>query len=347
MHMDTSRFDEDLRLIHAIKSDQSDEAFEALYRKYYKLVLFIANRECANDSDAQDILQETFIEIKKSITHLRNPQYFRLWLYRVVNSKCKDLFRSRKVVWVDSDNDFVQNYIREEHRDALPDTHMKFSSDQDVMMHLIDELPHRQRIVLFMYYLEQRSIKEIAEILEIPEGTVKSRMSTAKVALKGKIEQYEHQEQVKLSFHSLDILLAQVLYASAKKVGGAAVPLGWKFSRQFRLQSFGKEAMWITVSLAVAGTITLGYRMQNVDQGIANQPFREVNHEGRMLSTSTDAYFYLLGRACCEEEIEQMDLEELKRLQNVYESIKEEKGYHYRLLEKMGWVDAFERRMDM
>ena len=209
--MNDISYAEDARLIAAIQNqDHEQEAFEALYRKYYKLVLFIANKECANESDAQDILQETFIEIKKSIPKLRKPQYFRLWLYRVVNSKCKDLFRNRKMTLMDSDHEMIRNYVKEERREASGDAQMKYHCDQDVILGMIDELPHGQRIVLMMYYLEQCSIKEIAQLLEIPQGTVKSRMSTGKAALKSKIAQYEQREQIKLSFHSLDALLASV-----------------------------------------------------------------------------------------------------------------------------------------
>ncbi len=343
--MNEKSYDEDAKLIFAIQSDVQDEAaFEALYQKYYKLVLFIANRECANESDAQDILQETFIEIRKSILKLKNPRYFRLWLYRVVNSKCKDLFRSRKFSFVDSDNEYIQDNIREERREALPDTHMKFTSDQNVMMALINELPQRQRIVLMMYYLEQCSIKEIAQILNIPEGTVKSRMSNAKAVLKGKIELYEKREQTKLSFYSLDAMLAQALFAGAKHTGAFRLPIRRKFPWNLKSNPHVTQAV-IAISCAmVVGIVGMGNVRFNEDAPKEN-PFHAVNHEGKMLSTSTEAYFYLLGRACCAEEIGRMNAEELKQLEGIYQSLKEEDGYHYLLLNQMGWVSAYEARV--
>lgn len=343
--MSGTSYDEDAKLIYAIQNDMGDEAaFEALYHKYYKLVLFIANRECANESDAQDILQETFIEIRKSILKLKNPRYFRLWLYRVVNSKCKDLYRSRKYVFADSDNEYIQNNVREERKDAVPESHMKFTSDQDVMMALIDELPHGQQIVLMMYYLEQCSIKEIAQILDIPEGTVKSRMANAKTALKGKIERYERQEQTKLSFYSLDALLAHVFYVGAKQAGAAAVPIRGKITWKLKSKPHMMQGVAAIGCAVAVSAVAIGYAYSN-ENVPKEQTFHAVNQEGRVLSTSTEAYFYLLAKACCAEEIERMSEEELIRLQAVYQSIKEENGYHYRLLKEMGWVSAYETRV--
>ncbi len=344
--MKESSYDEDVRLIHAIQDDElGEEAFEALYRKYYKLVLFIANRECTNESDAQDVLQETFIEIRKSIKHLKKPKYFRLWLYRVVNSKCKDLFRSRKFSLVDSDNDYIRNNIREEHREAIPDMQMKFSSDRDVMMSLIDELPQRQRIVLMMYYLEQCSIKEIAQVLEIPEGTVKSRISTAKTSLKEKIEKYEQQEQVKLSFYSIDVLLAQALLIGAQKACGKALPFPKKLSWKMRPYSHLAQGLLISSCLV---TVVCGvfYSLQDYEDSLQGHSFQAVHYEDRILSTSTEAYFYLLSKACCEDEINRMSIEDLNGIQAAYQSIKEENSYHYQLLKDMGWVKAYEARIN-
>ncbi len=344
--MKKSSYDEDVRLIHAIQNDEGgEEAFEELYRKYYKLVLFIANRECANESDAQDVLQETFIEIRKSIPHLKNPQYFRLWLYRVVNSKCKDLFRSRKFSCIDSDNDYIQNSVREERREAIPEMQMKFTSDQDVMMALIDELPHRQRIVLMMFYLEQCSIKEIAKILEIPEGTVKSRISTAKSTLKEKIEKYEKQEHIKLSFYSMDALLAQVLLIGAQQICGITWPkqkLSWRMHSHSSLV----QGMIITSCVSVAAVCGVSYLLQDHEKTTQSHPFQVVQYDDRTLNNSTEAYFYLLSRACCAEEINRMSMEELTHLRSAYESIKEENSYHYQLLQDMGWVKAYEMRMN-
>lgn len=344
--MNKSSYDEDVKLIQAIQNDEGgEEAFEALYRKYYKLVLFIANRECANESDAQDVLQETFIEIRKSIPRLKNPQYFRLWLYRVVNSKCKDLFRSRKFSYVDSDNDYIQNSIREERRDAIPEMQMKFTSDQDVMMALIDELPHRQRIVLMMFYLEQCSIKEIAKVLEIPEGTVKSRISTAKATLKEKIQKYEKQEHIKLSFYSIDALIAQVLLVKASQVCAVAWPkqkLSWKMRSHSHLIQGALAASCVAVS-TVCG---VSYLLQDQEEAVQTQPFQAVQYEDRELTNSTQAYFYLLTKACCAEEIERMSREDLIHLQSAYESIKAENSYHYQLLYERGWVRAYEARMN-
>ncbi|MCI9312808.1 MAG: sigma-70 family RNA polymerase sigma factor [Erysipelotrichaceae bacterium] len=343
--MNDISYAEDARLIAAIQNqDHEQEAFEALYRKYYKLVLFIANKECANESDAQDILQETFIEIKKSIPKLRKPQYFRLWLYRVVNSKCKDLFRNRKMTLMDSDHEMIRNYVTEERREASGDAQMKYHCDQDVILGMIDELPHGQRIVLMMYYLEQCSIKEIAQLLEIPQGTVKSRMSTGKAALKSKIAQYEQREQIKLSFHSLDALLASV-FVKAIQTSGIALPLGKPTKLHFSVQTHWMQGIAAVSCVTVLSLGMFAYGMERQASAAPDYVAAEENVQNTGI-TSTQAYFYLLARACCEDEILRMDLQELKQLEGAYRAIVREHAYHYELLKERGWIDAYERRIN-
>lgn len=340
-------------LIKRMQADDED-AFTEIYHRYHKLVFFVANRSVRNEADAMDIAQETFLEIKRSIHSLRNPSYFRLWVYRIIHSKCNNLFRSNKFSIVDVDGDFVQNIAQEERIEFNPNKQMKFLNDQDVLLHLMDALPYNQKMVLILFYMEQLSIKEIAHIMSTPEGTIKSRMSTAKVSLKQKIENYEESSGIKLTFHSLDQALPMALSAGLTAIqvpsaitAGMSLPHG--ASHLFGAVAT-KTAIITTCSVvAVTGgglAIYSNYQnKQTATPTIAKQAFSPSTFDGKQLNTPKDAYFYLLSKACCKEEIQVMKKEDIETLQPIYTNLKKENGYHYQLLQNSGWKDAFEEKL--
>lgn len=180
-----------------------DEAFAKLYRKYHNLVYFVAYKMCQNESDAQDILQETFIEIRRSLKNLRNPQFFRLWLYRVIDSKCKKLYRQNKYSLTDIEQDHIQNSFLERKQQHLPADTARFQNDQELLLHMVEELPYDQKFAIILYYFEQMTTLEISEVLDVPEGTIKSRLSVARTSLRKKVTAYENREHIKLDFHDL------------------------------------------------------------------------------------------------------------------------------------------------
>lgn len=333
----------DEELIHFIQEnmDTCNDAFQELYRRYHRLAYAVAKRTLSNDSDAEDVLQETFIEIKRSIDQLKNPQYFRLWMYRIVSNKCKNLYRKRKFSLVDSENEYVHNLIRDERQDVNPDREMKFSSDRDMLLQFMHELPSGQSLVLKLFYLEQRSIKEISEYLKLPEGTVKSRMSSGKTSLKQKIIRYERMENTKLSFHSLDeAIMAALLYETVKPMG--ILPF-WKSKLLSHKAVVG--AMVGGVAICCSVLLLSGFHEKDVEAAASS--FQEMQVDGIVLDSYSDAYFYLLRRACCAQDIAQMKLEDLTKLKDVYELLKISDGYHYHLLKEKGWTKAFEERVQM
>ena len=69
----------DEELVQMLQND-SEEAFNLLYQRYVKLVYYIAYRFCKNDADSQDIVQETFMQVKRMIRNINNPALFKFWL---------------------------------------------------------------------------------------------------------------------------------------------------------------------------------------------------------------------------------------------------------------------------
>ena len=130
-----------------------------------------------NDSDCGDAVQETILKAYEKLPTLKKEKYFRTWITKILINECNGILRKRK------------NIIPyEEYMDNMRLT------EEDRYSHLymaIMELPEDLRILVTLYYLEEFSQKEISEALDIPEGTIKSRLSRAREFLKAQLSDEE------------------------------------------------------------------------------------------------------------------------------------------------------------
>ena len=119
-----------------------------------------------NRADAEDVLQETCLAAFQGFPRLQNKASFLPWILGIARRKCADWYR-------------VQAKNKTVLMDHLPDQ-AEFASDDSAVNETLEMLPERDRLMLRLFYQEMLSQKQISEQLHIPEGTVKSRMSTAK-----------------------------------------------------------------------------------------------------------------------------------------------------------------------
>lgn len=136
---------------------------------------------CKSRADADDLFQDTWIKAMKNYSKYDNTLPFDKWLFAIcVNTYKNNLklaFNRKKLLF---SNDEEKNYFL----NSIPDVTSE-NSDDYIMLHTaIQELNKNQRIIISLFYFKDYSIKEISEILKIPEGTVKSRLHLAKSALK-------------------------------------------------------------------------------------------------------------------------------------------------------------------
>lgn len=119
-----------------------------------------------NRADAEDVLQETCLAAFQGFSRLQNKASFLPWILGIARRKCAAWYR-------------VQAKDKAVLMDHLPDQ-AEFASDDSAVNETLEMLPERDRLMLRLFYQEMLSQKQISEQLHIPEGTVKSRMSTAK-----------------------------------------------------------------------------------------------------------------------------------------------------------------------
>lgn len=126
-----------------------------------------------NQSDAEDIAQEVFISLLKSAPAFESAEHQKAWLLRCTINRCKSQFRS---AW---------------HRrtTAMDETlSVPFSSEENLVLQAVNELPAKYRSVMLLYYIEGYSTAETAEILGLKQNTVLSQMARARAALKKKLK---------------------------------------------------------------------------------------------------------------------------------------------------------------
>ncbi|WP_169977582.1 RNA polymerase sigma factor [Tautonia rosea] len=165
------------------------DAFEALARRWHRRLIAHAYRRTAHLEGAAEAAQEAWLAIIRGLPRLNDPSRFPGWAYRIVDHKAVDWLRRRRRQR--SLDDRLQAHP--EVIDPNPQTRTPEAEEPpdavDQLRHALNDLPSDQRLLLALSYTDGRSVRDIAELLRIPEGTVKSRLFHARQHLKRLMEQ--------------------------------------------------------------------------------------------------------------------------------------------------------------
>jgi RNA polymerase sigma factor (sigma-70 family) len=183
----------------ASSADKSDEelaraycegdasSFEELVRRYMKPMFNFAYRMLGSYSDADDVAQDTFVQVFKSLPTARLDLPFKPWLYVIGRNKCLDFLKRRRPVSFSALDDpdgsgSVVDAIAD--REPLPDEMLEHADLQRILREAIGRLPERYRTVVSLRYGADLTFAEIAEALSLPENTVKTHFQRAKAVLR-------------------------------------------------------------------------------------------------------------------------------------------------------------------
>ena len=175
----------------------NQQAITALYNLSYKPAYAVAFKMTGNEDDAFDVLQDAYIKAFNSLDQLNDPSGFIPWFNKITANKCRDFLRSKKNVIMFSDmeydngEDSFELEFEDESTAFQPEERADYSDTKRLVAEMLDNLPADQKMVLLMYYVQEMSIKEIAEALDISENTVKSRMSYGKKKMRAQAEDME------------------------------------------------------------------------------------------------------------------------------------------------------------
>jgi RNA polymerase sigma-70 factor (ECF subfamily) len=145
------------------------EALETLL-KGVQPVLFKYIRRLVGADSAEDILQDVFLEICRHLRALQEPQFFRAWAYRISTRASFRFLRSRRL-WLDRHEEEIQ-------LDELPTYEEKDAAFLRAELHsLLDTISPASRAVMVLHYFEDLTLQEVAAILQLGPGTVRSRLA--------------------------------------------------------------------------------------------------------------------------------------------------------------------------
>ncbi|BCW99676.1 MAG: sigma-70 family RNA polymerase sigma factor [Armatimonadota bacterium] len=169
------------------------EAFDELVRLYERRIFNFALRLSGNHHDAEDITVETFIRVFNAIANFRGDATFSTWLFRIAHNVFLDMRKKERAHPHTSLQDVLELDESEVTRQVedpapLPERMAEDAELSQILRRAIDELPDYQKTMVLLYHTQNKSYEEIAEIMHLPIGTVKSRLNRARIALKSKLE---------------------------------------------------------------------------------------------------------------------------------------------------------------
>ncbi len=178
----TAEKEQQITDIELVKRSQrgDTEAFSELVRKYQTVVYNLAYRFMRDRNLAEDMAQEAFVKAYKHLSGFRGDCAFATWLYRVTCTVCiTELNRRKKRSEVEFEPNIYETGYEEKHSDK---------EIAEKIRECVTHLPPKYATVITLYYLNGMSYEEIAEIMDIPVGTLKTWMFRARKQLKKIVE---------------------------------------------------------------------------------------------------------------------------------------------------------------
>ena len=168
-----------------------EAAFTALVRKYQKGVHALAWRKVGDFHIAEEITQDTFLQVHKKLTTLQNPNQFAGWLYVITNRMCIRWFKNKKPTMLslekisraEVDKSSYKHYVSEQRETEAAERRY------EIVKELLKKLPESERTVVTLHYLGEMTAKEIGNFLGVSANTIKSRLQRARKRLQARNEE--------------------------------------------------------------------------------------------------------------------------------------------------------------
>ncbi|MDP4086115.1 MAG: RNA polymerase sigma factor SigW [Bacillota bacterium] len=163
-------------------------AFGEVVEIYKNKVYLLCYRMLGNSHEAEDIAQEAFIRAFVNIKSYKQEFKFSTWLFRIATNLCIDRLRKKKPdFYLDAEVEGTEGltmYSQVPSNTQLPENELESLELQDTVQKGILNLPEKYRTVIILKYIEDLSLNEISEILDMPLGTVKTRIHRGREALR-------------------------------------------------------------------------------------------------------------------------------------------------------------------
>jgi len=190
------------RLLVRRLRDRDEKAFREMVEEYRERVYGLTYRMLGNQEEAEDVAQEVFITVFKSIDSFRGDSKLSTWLYRITANHCKNRIKYLARRHDRKQAEFDEEVARGPAAGAVaaptvqkrPDEELQGAQLQVVLQEAIEALDDEQRLLVVLRDIEELSYEEICEITGLALGTVKSRIHRARVTLRKKLAKYMESE---------------------------------------------------------------------------------------------------------------------------------------------------------
>ncbi len=174
----------------ARKGDQ--RAFAEIVDLYKDKLYHLAYRMTSNRQEAEDVVQETFLRVYKNLDRYDENQKFSTWIYRIATNLCIDRLRKRRAVYSldaeSTEHDGLDGYSMMPSDERTPETELILTETQKLIRDAIQTLPVKYKSIMILRYLQDLSLQEISEVLDMPVTTVKTRVHRGREFLRKKLE---------------------------------------------------------------------------------------------------------------------------------------------------------------
>ena len=249
----------------------TDRELEQIYNEAYKAVYWTAMALLKNEADAEDIVQDTFVSLIESYDSIADKTKVVAWLKKNAANKCLNRLTRTKT---DNVEDGFFETIEAIPEDFLPDSIVESEDTRRIIMNIIDNvLSDEIRRTLVLFYFDEMSTKEIAEVLGIPQGTVLWRLNFAKKRIKKEVEKYEEENNTKLYGMALPFL-SKLFIKEAEQVAFKPIPAslmnlsasaqapsngaGFKASAEAVTKGTGSMTTKVIIGSVAAGVVATG-----------------------------------------------------------------------------------------
>ena len=178
----------------------NQQSFEEIYAQTSSNLYVYAKFLMRDDEKAQDLLQNTYIEVINSIKGLKDPEAFLTWAKTIMLRQSKRMLASKELLLDTSGDEGASLFdgLRDEDRDYIPEERMDVAEIKSIIRNTIEALGPQTKAAMLAFYYEEMSISQIAEMTESSEAAVKSRLFKGRQATKERLEEYERKHGIKL-----------------------------------------------------------------------------------------------------------------------------------------------------
>lgn len=152
----------------------NETALETIVSRYHSKIFAYIYRMSKNYHSANDITQEVFIKICRNIKQYNSEFSFKIWIYTIASNTCKDYLKS---AYVQKTIPGLEMPINIRDHEDTPEEFLQKQDDREVIIKVLNQLAEIHREVVVLRFYEDLKLEEIAVVLNIPVGTVKSRLS--------------------------------------------------------------------------------------------------------------------------------------------------------------------------